>query len=160
MKRITSLCLVLIASMLVACKPQTTTPKQATGPQATGTNTTLKVTRVLWTDSNELPQNIREQNQERGRFGLMAHVQVENSKAFRDFLERADARVLMEAEKHPTLKINFDPGCWWFENGAAWIYVPFGPSDRQDLKPNISYRVIPQNHAENFLWNFDQNITR
>ena len=90
----------------------------------------------------------------------MAQVQVESSKTFRDFLEQSDARVLMEAEKHPTLKINFDPGCWWFDAGSAWIYVPFGPADRQDLKPNISYRVTPQNHANKFLWNFDQNIIR
>jgi hypothetical protein len=158
MKRSTSLCLVLIVSMLIACKPKNPPPTQAAVAQTTGT--TLKVTRLLWTDSNELPQNIREQNQERGRFGLMAHVQVENSKVFGEFLKQADARVLMEAKNYPTLKISFDPGCWWFENGAAWIYVPFGPSDRQDLKPNVSYRVIPQNHAENFLWNLDQNITR
>ncbi|HWN96724.1 MAG TPA: hypothetical protein VNT99_16975 [Methylomirabilota bacterium] len=146
---------VSIVSMLVACKPQNPLPKQATGA-------TLKVTRFLWTDSQELPQTIREENEQRGRFGLMGQVSVENSKAFSEFLEQADARVLMEAEeKHPTLKINFDAGCWWFQDGAAWIYLPFGPADRRDLKSSISYRVRPQNHAaDKFLGDFDQNVMR
>src|SRR6188768_4552307 len=98
MKRSISLCFVLIASMLAACKPENTPPKPATVAQPR--STTLKVTRMVWTDSNELPQTIREQNQERERFGLMAQVQVESSKAFRDFLEQADPRVLLEAETH------------------------------------------------------------
>jgi hypothetical protein len=146
--------LVSFGSMFIGCNVQSPPPKPATP-------STLNVTRFLWSDSKDLPQNISQENHERGRFGLMAQVQVQNSQILGAFLEQADSRVLMEPEEgFPTLKMNFDSGCWWFQDGSAWIYVPFGPADRRDLKTNLLYRVRPQNNATESLWNFDQNLKR
>jgi hypothetical protein len=122
---------------------------------------TLKVVRLLWTDAEELPEGIRENCRQKSRFGLIAHVKDPGSpERLKQFLARADLRVLVEAAGHPTLKVGFDAGCWWFENDVVWIYIPFGPADRRDLKPAVSYRVRSPNSKEGFTWDLDQRVTR
>ena len=64
-------------------------------PPKPSTPGTLKITRLFWTDSPELPETIREGCREKGRFGLIARVDVENSAMFKQFLTDADARACL-----------------------------------------------------------------
>jgi transglutaminase superfamily protein len=124
------------------------------------TPSTLKITRLFWTDSPELPQNIQEGCREKGRFGLIAYAEVERA-LFKQFLTDADAHVLLEPETQDLpLKVRVDHGCWWFQERAAWVYLPFGPADRRDLKPGVPYRVRAENHTDHSRWDVDLRVTR
>ena len=140
--------------------------RDAFGPHSTLKNPpakaeTLRVAGVFWTDSEELPDAIREGCRRRNRFGLIAYVDDAGSSArWARFLAEADPRVFLEAKAHPTLKVGFDAGCWWFQDGAAWIYVPLGPADRRDLQRGVSYRVRARNSTAGFTWDLEQRVTR
>ena len=56
--------------------------------------------------------------------------------------------------------VGFDPGCWWYRDGVAWIYIPFGPADRRDLAADVSYRVRARNSTEEVTWNLEQSVLR
>jgi len=113
----------------------------------------VKVAELQWTDSEKLPAAIRESCKRKGRFGLIARLtDLSGSDALRAFLEGADNRVFLEADGRPTLKVGFEPGCWWYDNGRAWIYVPFGGADRRDLVTGVEYAFVPRNSEDDFVW--------
>ena len=119
----------------------------------------LRVVRFFWTDSEELPRDIRATCARSNRFGLIAHVGDAGSAAkLRSFLASADLRVLLEAKRRKTLQIGFDAGCWWFRNDGAWIYVPFGPADRRDLVKGVPYALRPRNAKKGFSWVVDEGL--
>jgi len=112
-------------------------------PQLTG-----KVESLSWTDDPALPQDVLENVRRTGRFGLIAKVTgVAGADELRDLLAAADLRVWLEAEGHPSLGIGFDPGCWWFEQDHALVYLPFGDADRRDLVRGVSYHVHVRNES-------------
>jgi hypothetical protein len=89
---------------------------------------------MAWTDDEALPEHIRTNCQTRGRFGLIARIEgFATSDRLGAFLAAADDRMFLQAPGHPRIAIGFDPGCWWFQDGAAFVYLPLGPGDRRDL---------------------------
>lgn len=118
-----------------------------------------QVSKFLWTDSKELPEDILSGLEPRGRFGLVAYVDgFEDFNACRDFLGAVDGRVFLEAQDH-TLKVGFDSGCVWWKNGTAIVYVAFGAGDRRDLQSGVSYKIKVQNGTPEFQWELPQDVT-
>ena len=118
-----------------------------------------RVTNVHWTDSKDLPQNVLEGLAPRGRFGLIAIVEGQaNLKQLSEFMAESDGRVFLETDVH-TLKIGFDPNCMWYQNGQAYVYVPFGPGDRLQLRLEKNYRVVARNNVDGFEWAMPNNLT-
>lgn len=134
---------------------------------------TLTVERIHWTDSPELPESIRENCKQQGRFGLIADVTGFSSQGVvKNFLGQTDLRVYMKvvddsnAEPGKTntrmpnrLGVGFEPGCYWISSGLLRIYVPFGKGDQRDLVPGVSYRFSPRNDNENFRWQVADDLT-
>lgn len=121
----------------------------------------LTVERVHWTDDPELPADILQGCEERGRFGLIAVVSgVEGQDEWRSFLDGADTRVSLEAPGEPELGVGFERGCWWYKNGSVFIYLPFGQTDRRDLREGVVYSVRARNEETNFLWDMELEIAR
>ena len=121
----------------------------------------IEVAELVWTDSKQLPDDVYENCRKRGRFGLIAVLRkLESQHAFRSFLENADLRVYLEAQDLPTLGIGFDPGCWWYKDGTAYIYVPFGGADRRDLREGVDYAARARNGAEGYTWVLELAVRR
>ena len=111
-----------------------------------------EVKRFFWTDSKELPENIYAGLGPRGRFGLVALVDgVGSFEDYKVFLGSADNRVFLDGGG-ATLKVGFDPNCFWYDNGAAYIYVPFGPADKNDLREGVRYEVTARNQSNRYKW--------
>lgn len=121
----------------------------------------LEVAALHWTDSPELPADIRANCAERGRFGLIAEVVgLQGSDDFASFVDRADRHVSLEAPKHPTLETGFDPGCWWYEDERALIYLPFDDDDRRELVEGVEYEAHARNETPGFAWKLDLRVRR
>lgn len=132
---------------------------------------TFTVEQIHWTDSPNLPESIRENCKKRGRFGLIADVTGFSSQvALKNFLAQADLRVYLHVVKDESadethlrqpqrLGVGFEPGCYWVSNGLLRIYVPFGPGDKRDLVPGVTYRFEPRNRQKDFQWKVDEEVT-
>ena len=121
----------------------------------------LAVGALLWTDDVALPEDIVSNCAERGRFGLIAKIgDVESSASLKSFLSGADLRVWLESPEHPRLGVGFDPGCWWYRNGEAYIYVPFGAGDRRDLVEGVDYTASARNAIDDFAWELNLSVRR
>ncbi|MEE8467991.1 MAG: hypothetical protein V3T22_06020, partial [Planctomycetota bacterium] len=121
----------------------------------------LAVGALFWTDDVALPEDIMSNCAERGRFGLIAKIgDVESSASLKSFLSGADLRVWLESPEHPRLGVGFDPGCWWYRNGEAYIYVPFGAADRCDLVEGVDYTAVARNDIDGFVWELDLRVRR
>jgi hypothetical protein len=121
----------------------------------------LAVGALLWTDDSALPADIVSSCAERGRFGLIARIEdVESSASLASFLSGADLRVWLESPEHARLGVGFDPGCWWYRDGSAYIYLPFGAGDKRDLVERIDYAVIARNANDGFAWELDLSVSR
>lgn len=113
----------------------------------------MSIAKVVWTDGPELSDDMRESLRSSERFGLIVCLEgLASSEAFRDFVNASDHRVLLEAQGQPTLGVGFDPRCYWYDNGAAWIYVPFGAGDRRDLVRGVEYAFRPRNAHAGLAW--------
>lgn len=122
----------------------------------------IVVDQVFWTDDEALPESIRENCKSRGRFGFIAKLSgVEGMSEFNSFLEMADLRVFMEPKSgdSPSLKIGFDRGCFWIDNRATYIYIPFGGGDKRDLVQEVEYEFRPRNQTEGVGWKLKSEIT-
>jgi hypothetical protein len=120
------------------------------------------VEKIYWTDDEALPKSIRENCERRGRFGLIAVVSgCGDRNEFRSFLAEANLHVslvpLADADK-PTLKIAFDPGCFWLGNGTAYIYVPFVGDDRRELVKDIEYKFQPRSDKLETGWTLKDEL--
>ena len=51
-----------------------------------------------------------------------------------------------------TLGVGFDTGCWWYKNGTAYIYLPFGGADRRELREGVDYAARARNEAQGYTW--------
>lgn len=106
----------------------------------------ISVDQLHWTDDAALPGDILANCAQRGRFGLIARVQgAKDSAWLREFLVQADRRIDMHAAGQPRLSTSLDPGCWWFKNDCAYIYLPLGPAERGALAKGVEYEVTPSN---------------
>jgi hypothetical protein len=74
-------------------------------------------------------------------------VKVADANALRELLAVADVRLDLETDGHPTLALALDPGCWWFRNDHALVYLPFGPRERDELAVGVVYLPLPRNTA-------------
>lgn len=132
----------------------------------------LNVERIHWTDSNELPPEIKANCQRKGRFGLIAEVTgFRDQTQLRQFLANADMRVHMEVAEEVDqpdpepgkslvrLGVGFDAGCYWISNNLLRIYVPFGKGDQRDLIPDATYRFRPQNRNPDSVWKTSGELT-
>lgn len=127
----------------------------------------LTVTALHWTDSPELPAQIRDNCRERGRFGLIADITGFHNRAeVAGLLSDADLRVyLMPAESDdtrespPRLGVGFDPGCYWASDSVLRIYVPFGSGDQRDLVKGIRYDFQPRNDSSYVRWVFKDGLS-
>jgi len=121
----------------------------------------VAVRSLRWTDDAALPETILANCEEKGRFGLIAEVtDVGGEDDWRGFLAQADQRVWLEAPGHARLGVGFDPDCWWYQNGTAYIYVPFGAGDRRDLIEGVEYTAVARNEARGYSWRMDLKVRR
>lgn len=135
---------------------------------------TVTVERIRWTDSPDLPEEIRDNCERRGRFGLIADVTgFRDQDSVRNFLAQADLRVYMDVadsgsegqsddanEKRPMrLGVGFDAGCYWLSNNLLRIYVPFGKGDQRDLVTGVTYRFRPRNDNQDYRWRIPADLT-
>lgn len=111
----------------------------------------VRVTQLAWTDDPALPRDIVSGCAEKGRFGLIARVvDVDDSDALRDFLDGADPSVVLEADGRPPIASRLDPGCWWWKDGVAYVYVPFGQAERDALVQGVEYSASAGNANEGY----------
>jgi transglutaminase-like putative cysteine protease len=121
----------------------------------------LHVARLFWSDDPALHEDIQASVAKHGRFGLFARVTgIPSSDALREVLGQGDRRVWLEAPGAPRLGIGFDPGCWWYSNGTAHVYLPFGAADRRDLREGVEYAVVARNRTDGYAWEIDHTIVR
>lgn len=121
----------------------------------------LAVSALQWTDDDALPQDIVAGCKKRGRFGLIAVVEEAGSSGnLKGFLAGADLRVWLESPGHARLGVGFDPGCWWYKNGTAYIYLPFGSADRRDLVEGVDYTAIARNEGDGHSWELNLQVRR
>ncbi len=128
---------------------------------------TMTVEKIRWTDSPDLPEEIRENCQRRNRFGLIADVTgFRDQDEIRAFLARADLRVYMDVKSDVPdgvqanrLAVGFDSGCYWLSSNRLRIYVPFGGGDRRDLIEGVTYQFRPQNEAPDYRWHVSESLT-
>ncbi len=120
---------------------------------------TLAIEQVFWTDSKKLPEDVLAGLERSNRFGLVARLtDVAGSTELRSFLNHTDLRVFLEAKGQATLRVAFDPGCWWLKNDTAWIYLPFGRADRRDLVEGVAYQFRPRNEKKDWTWVVSDNV--
>ena len=128
----------------------------------------LEVTKIHWTDSPELPKDIRENCERRGRFGLIAEVRgFENRDDVRGFLAESDLRVFLKPKPQASkdgadpvrLGIGFDPQCYWLSQNVLKIYVPFGKGDIRDLVHGVDYVFHPRNSNSQCQWSVPNELT-
>ncbi len=118
----------------------------------------LIVDKIWWTDSDELPEDIRKNCERKGRYGLIAKVTGFADRAtVPEFLANADARVVLqpdgfEPDSPQIIGIGFDQGCYWLYEDHLMIYLPFGQSDKEHFEDNKPYVFTPRNDAEGFQW--------
>jgi hypothetical protein len=130
---------------------------------------TLSVEQIHWTDSKDLPDEIRENCQRKGRFGLIADVAgFKDGGELDSFLAQADLRVIMEVQDRGEvdddqnlheLKIGFDRRCFWVSNNLIRIFVPLGGGDQRDLVKGVTYRFQPRNNVKDFQWLVGDELT-
>ena len=87
-------------------------------------------------------------------------VRTEDGGWLKDFLSSADLRVFLDADGHPRLSTSLDPGCWWFKGDVAYVYLPFGQSDRRDLAEGVSYAATARNETEGYAIELLLAVTR
>lgn len=121
----------------------------------------MVVHELRWTDDSSLPADIVSNCAERGRYGLIARMDETGSfKSLSSFLAGADLRVWLESEGQPRIGIGFDPQCWWYLDGIAYVYMPFGIADRRDFVEGVDYAALPRNGTEGFTWRFESGVRR
>lgn len=111
----------------------------------------ITVKKIHWTDDDALPKQIVDNCKRKNRFGFIAIVTgFEDSDTFKEFVGEADTRVFLHPtdDAKKTIKIGFDPNCWWFTNKQAYVYVPFGTSDKHDIEKNVEYAFTPRNNSD------------
>ena len=114
---------------------------------------------MLWTDSEQLPNNIRDNLTRSGRFGLIARLEgLGSSDRLGRLLRTADRRVVLESEGRASLEVELDPGCRWFQQGMAWVYLPIGLEARRGLVAAASYRAIPRNGSALLHWKIARDV--
>ncbi len=107
----------------------------------------------------KLPENVLAGLERSNRFGLVARLTgVAGSTELRSFLNHTDLRVFLEAKGQATLRVAFDPGCWWLKNDMAWIYLPFGRADRRDHVEDVVYQFRPRNEKKDWTWVVSDNV--
>jgi hypothetical protein len=107
--------------------------------------TSMRVQALHWTDDSALPSDIVSGCAERGRFGLIAVVRAIEQSDLKDFLDGADPGVVLEAEEHASISTRLDKGCWWYKNGTAYVYLPFGEREREQLAHGVEYKARASN---------------
>jgi len=120
------------------------------------------VEKIYWTDDDDLLKTIRENCKRRGRFGFIAKVSGCGGKyEFLDFLSEADLQVSLappaDADK-PSLNIAFNPGCFWIDNGCAYIYLPFNGDARGKLVKGIEYKFQPRSDKLQTGWKLKDEL--
>jgi hypothetical protein len=121
----------------------------------------LRVDELRWTDDKALPEDIVEGCAEKGRFGLIAVFRnLGGSDELSEFLAGADPTVTLEAEGRATIATRLDAGCWWFKNDRAYVYLPFGESERASLAKGVEYTARAGNANAGFELALDLAVTR
>lgn len=121
----------------------------------------LRVAALHWTDDKALPEDIVESCAEKGRFGLVAVFRnLGGSDELSEFLAGADPTVTLEAEGRAAVATRLDAGCWWFKNDRAFVYLPFGPSERDALERGVEYKARASNANAGFVLELDLGVTR
>ncbi|MEM1451909.1 MAG: transglutaminase domain-containing protein [Planctomycetota bacterium] len=120
----------------------------------------LAIEALHWTDSEALPEDIVANCARQGRFGLIAEIPVRSDARLKSAFDDADLRLHLTAEDAPRLDVALEPGCSWFKNDRAFVYVPFGRADREQLRGGTSYRATARNQSETHLWRLDLTVRR
>ena len=97
---------------------------------------------LRWTDDPELPEHVRANATDKGRFGLVAHLTgLEGMGDLQDLLLSTNPRIWLHADDVPRLSVGLEKGCCWFRSdlNQAHVYVPFGPADKRDLALDVAY---------------------
>lgn len=119
---------------------------------------TFEVAALHWMDAEELPDDIRKGNRERGRFGLIAEVMTPSQGAWNRFLKLADKEIRLEAEGVPRIETQFHAGCWWYKHDRAFIYVPLDDEMQEALKNGRSMRASARNGSDKAKWALDLTV--
>ena len=121
----------------------------------------VRVRALAWTDDPSLPADIVSGCAEKGRFGLIAVLpDIDDGAWLRDFLDGADPSVVLEAKGRPTIATHLDKGCWWFKNGVAYVYLPFGQAERDGLGRGVEYSARAANANAGYHIALDQSVER
>lgn len=104
----------------------------------------MRVRAIRWTDDPSLPEDIRKNCKERGRFGLIAEIHdLRDGRDFVDFVRRCDLRAYLRpsqsSKRDEALAMQFDPGCYWIRNSRAWIYVSMQERSKTRLRRSRRY---------------------
>ncbi|HVS18918.1 MAG TPA: hypothetical protein VMT18_09990, partial [Planctomycetota bacterium] len=121
----------------------------------------VRVRALDWTDDPSLPPDIVSGCAEKGRFGLIARIpDVDDEQALHDFFDGADPSVVLEAKGRRPIATRLDKECWWFKNGVAYVYVPFGQQQRDALARGVEYTARASNANDGFRLALDLSVTR
>jgi len=117
----------------------------------------IALDRLLWTDSAELPSELK--TSLRDSFGVLAHAAPGTSyERLKEFQARCDARFFLEAEGRTTLSaLSPRGGVTWGD--SCWILIPFGPADRAALAEDVAYRLRASNREGVGRWNVTDGLT-
>lgn len=128
---------------------------------AAGDALSVRVEALHWTDDAALPREIVDNCAERGRFGLIAVLaDPGGSSELKAFLAGADTAVTLEALGKPSLATRLDAGCWWYMDGTAYVYLPFGQAERDALARGVAYTARASNANDGFHLALDLSVTR
>lgn len=121
----------------------------------------VHVEELRWTDDAALPRDIVANCTERGRFGLIAVLaDPGGASELREFLAGADTAVTLEAQGRKRLATHLDPGCWWYLDRKAYVYLPFGQPEREALARGVEYAARASNANAGFHVALDLAVTR
>jgi len=121
----------------------------------------MRVRALAWTDDPSLPADIVSGCAEKGRFGLIAVIpDLDAEQALHEFFEGADPSVVLEAKGRSPIATRLDRGCWWFKNGVAYVYLPFGSGERDALARGVEYRAKASNATPGFQLALDLAVER
>lgn len=121
----------------------------------------VRIDALRWTDDAALPGDIVENCAKSGRFGLIAVLaDPGGSSELKAFLAGADTAVTLEAQGKPSLATRLDPGCWWYMDDTAYVYLPIGEAERAALARGVEYAARASNANEGFHLALDLTVTR
>jgi hypothetical protein len=120
----------------------------------------LRVRELLWSDAAALPTDIVEGCARSGRFGLIAVLRDLENQELVDFFEGGAPDVWLEADGRTPIATRLDPGCWWFKDGTAYVYLPLDAGARDSLERGVAYRARAGNTVPGYTLELELEVTR